>query len=57
MVVKIVPTCIECGSLVTDHVEPEVRNEGQIKEGKYIENNWICNHCLEVHSKDKTMTQ
>ena len=57
MVVKIVPTCIECGSLVTDHVEPEVRNEGQIKEGKYIENNWICNHCLEVRSKDKTMTQ
>jgi hypothetical protein len=23
-----------------------VRKEGEIKEGKYIENNWICNECL-----------
>ncbi|HEU5119640.1 MAG TPA: hypothetical protein VFT71_01520 [Candidatus Nitrosocosmicus sp.] len=46
MVRNIVPTCCVCGSVVTDHVEPEVQKEGEIKEGKYIENNWICNECF-----------
>ena len=52
MVTNIFPTCCECGSVVTDHVEPEVQNQGEIKEGKYIENNWICNECLN-HGKGK----
>lgn len=46
MVRNLIPTCNECGSLVTDHVEPEIKKEGQIKEGKYIGNVWFCNDCL-----------
>lgn len=46
MVNKILPTCVKCGASVTDLVEPEVKQEGTIKEGKYIDNNWICGDCL-----------
>jgi len=33
MVKSIIPTCSRCGSFVTDHLEPEVKKEGQIREG------------------------
>ncbi|MDQ3084454.1 MAG: hypothetical protein M3Q77_06525 [Thermoproteota archaeon] len=46
MVKSIIPTCSRCGSFVTDHLEPEVKKEGQIREGKYIDNVWVCNECL-----------
>ena len=46
MVKNIIPTCSKCGSFVSDHIEPEVEKEGQIKEGKYVDNVWVCNECL-----------
>jgi len=46
MVRNLIPTCSKCGSLLSDHIEPEVKKEGLIKEGKYVDNVWICNECL-----------
>jgi uncharacterized protein with PIN domain len=46
MVKNILPKCDICDVPVTDLVEPEVKNEGQIKEGKYIDNVWICVDCM-----------
>jgi uncharacterized protein with PIN domain len=46
MVKDILPKCDICDAPVTDLVEPEVKNEGQIKEGKYIDNVWICVDCM-----------
>ena len=46
MVRNLIPTCSKCGSLVSDHIEPEIVKEGQIKEGKYVDNVWVCNDCL-----------
>lgn len=46
MVIKVLPVCNVCGVSVIDFVEPEVKKEGQIKEGKFLGNVWICNDCL-----------
>lgn len=46
MVNAILPKCEFCGAFVTDLVEPEEKKEGQIKEGKYIDNVWICIDCM-----------
>ncbi|MDR4490257.1 MAG: hypothetical protein R2685_05075 [Candidatus Nitrosocosmicus sp.] len=48
MVKNILPKCEICDVFVTDLVEPEVKREreGQIKEGKYIDNVWICVDCI-----------
>jgi len=49
MVKSIIPTCSRCGAFVTDHVEPEVK-KGLIREGKYIDNVWVCKECLKKFS-------
>jgi len=46
MVKNILPKCEICDVFVTDLGEPEVKREGQIKEGKYIDNVWICVDCI-----------
>jgi uncharacterized protein with PIN domain len=46
MVKEVLPSCNICGIPVADLVEPEVSKEGQIKQGKYVDNIWICNDCL-----------
>ena len=46
MVKNLISTCSKCGSLVSDHIEPEVEKEGVIKVGKYVNNIWVCNECL-----------
>ncbi len=46
MVKNVLPSCNICGVLVIDQVEPEVKKEGIIREGKYVDNVWICNDCL-----------
>jgi hypothetical protein len=46
MVRNLIPICSKCGSFVSDHIEPEIEKEGQIKEGKYVDNVWVCNDCL-----------
>ncbi|MDR4492469.1 MAG: hypothetical protein AB7V56_15650 [Candidatus Nitrosocosmicus sp.] len=45
MVKEILPKCDICGASVTDLVEPEVKKEGLVKEGKYIDSVWICIDC------------
>ena len=46
MVKEVLPTCSVCGAQVVDNVEPEIAKEGIIKQGKYVNNLWICNECL-----------
>lgn len=46
MLNEILPKCEICNAFVVDKVEPEVKKEGQIKEGKYIDNVWICSDCM-----------
>ena len=46
MVINLILTCSKCGSLVSDHIEPEVEKEGLIKVGKYVDNVWVCIECL-----------
>jgi hypothetical protein len=46
MVKEVLPSCNVCGAQVADNVEPEIAKEGQIKQGKYVNNVWICEDCL-----------
>ena len=46
MVKEVLPSCSVCGAQVADNVEPEIAKEGIIKQGKYVNNVWICNECL-----------
>lgn len=43
--VNLIPTCARCGSPVTDSLDPEVEEQGQLKKGKYINSIWVCNEC------------
>lgn len=45
--IDVLPRCKACGAYVSDSVEPEVKKEGEIKPGKYINSEWICNDCNE----------
>lgn len=46
MVKEVLPSCNICGIPVADFVEPEIAIEGQIKQGKYVDNIGVCNDCL-----------
>ena len=46
--VNLIPTCAQCGSPVTDSLEPEVEEQGQLKKGKYVNNIWMCNECADA---------
>lgn len=46
MVKEVLPSCNVCGSPVIDSLEPEVAKEGIIKQGKYVNNVWICDDCI-----------
>jgi hypothetical protein len=46
--VNLIPTCAQCGSPVTDSLDPEVEEQGQLKKGKYINNIWMCNECVDA---------
>ena len=46
-----VPTCIKCGSPVTDSLDSEVEEQGQLKRGKYVNSVWICNDCAHAQIK------
>ena len=43
--VNLIPTCVKCGSPVTDSLEAEVEEQGQLKRGKYVNSVWMCNEC------------
>ena len=48
-----VPTCVKCGSPVTDSLESEVEEQGQLKRGKYVNSVWICNECADTQIKEE----
>jgi hypothetical protein len=54
--VKLIPECVKCGSSVTDSVEPEVQEHGQLKRGRYINSIWICNDCLENEKEEEKLS-
>ena len=46
MVKEVLPSCSVCGAQVADNVESEIAKEGIIKQGKYVNNLWICDECI-----------
>jgi len=46
MVKEVLPSCSVCGAQVVDNIEPKIAKECIIKQGKYVNNLWICNECL-----------
>ena len=54
--VKLIPECVKCGSSVTDSVEPEVQEHGQLKRGRYINSVWICNDCIENEKEEEKLS-
>ena len=54
--VKLVPECTKCGSPVTDLVEPEVEEHGQVKRGRYVNSVWICNDCIESEKEQEKLS-
>jgi hypothetical protein len=53
---KLIPSCIKCCSSVTDLVEPEVQECGQLKRGQYVNSFWICNDCIESENKEEKLS-
>jgi hypothetical protein len=51
LVVNLIPTCVKCGSPVTDLLEAEVEEQGQLKRGKYVNSVWLCNGCADVQKR------
>jgi uncharacterized protein with PIN domain len=49
--INLVSTCIQCGSPVTDSLDSEVEEQGQLKRGKYVNSVWICNDCTNAQIK------
>jgi uncharacterized protein with PIN domain len=48
ILVNLIPTCVKCGSPVTDLLEAEVEEQGQLRRGKYVNSVWMCNECADV---------
>ena len=46
--INLVPTCIKCGSPVTDSLDSEVEEQGQLKSGKCVNSVSICNDCADA---------
>jgi uncharacterized protein with PIN domain len=52
ILVNLVPTCVKCGSPVTDLLEAEVEEQGHLKRGKYLNSIWMCNECADTQKKE-----
>ena len=60
ILINLVPTCVKCGSPVTDSLEAEVEEQGQLKRGKYVNSIWMCNECADTQQtevKDSSNSQ
>ena len=57
ILVNLVPTCVKCGSTVTDLLEAEVEEQGQLKRGKYVNSVWMCNECADVQKRESKNDQ
>ena len=55
--INLVPTCVKCGSPVTDLLESEVEEQGQLKRGKYVNSVWMCNECADAQIKESNNHQ
>ena len=55
--INLVPTCVKCGSPVTDLLEAEVEEQGQLKRGKYVNSVWMCNECADVQKRESKNDQ
>ena len=44
--INLLPQCVKCGSPVTDSLEDEIEQHGNIKTGSYIKGVWTCNDCI-----------
>ena len=55
--INLVPTCVKCGSPVTDLLEAEVEEQGQLKRGKYVNSVWMCNECADVQKRESKHVQ
>ena len=57
ILVNLVPTCIKFGSPVTDLLEAEVEEQGQLKSGKYVISIWMCNERADVQKRESKNVQ
>ena len=57
ILVNLVPTCVKCGSPVTDLLEAEVEEQGQLKRGKYVNSVWMCNEWADVQKRESKNDQ
>jgi uncharacterized protein with PIN domain len=55
--INLVPTCVKCSSPVTDSLESEVEEQGQLKRGKYVNSVWMCNECAEAQKSESKNDQ
>ena len=55
--INLVPTCVKCGSPVTDLLEAEVEEQGQLKRGKYVNSVWMCNECADAQKSESKNDQ
>jgi hypothetical protein len=55
--INLVPTCVKCGSPVTDLLEAEVEEQGQLKRWKYVNSVWMCNECADVQKRESKNDQ
>ena len=55
--VNLIPTCVKCGSPVTDLLESEVEEQGQLKRGKYVNSVWMCNECADAKNSESNNDQ
>jgi hypothetical protein len=51
--VNLAPQCVKCGSPVSDLVEPEIEQHGEVKPGRYVNSIWIRNECLQRSNSEK----
>ena len=51
--INLVPQCAKCGSPVSDLVEPEIQEQGEVKHGHYINSIWICDECSQLSENQR----
>jgi hypothetical protein len=52
--INLLPQCVKCGSPVTDSLEDEIEEHGNIKVGSYIKGIWTCNDCIAASQAQET---
>jgi len=50
------PRCNQCNSPVTDSIEVEIENHGQVKMGKYTRASWECDDCMMKRADEEKLS-